>query len=129
LGGGVVYALDAKTGRTLWTFDSVVDPVGKKIIGGGAWNPPAVSPGDPVFFGFRNMYQPAAVALAHPGKRLYTDSVVALDGRTGRVRVYYQGVPNDFHDWNMQLSPVSARAGGRALIVNAGKMGYVYAMD
>ena len=29
----------------------------------------------------------------------------------------------------MQLSPIYARAGGRALIVNAGKMGYVYAMD
>src|SRR4029077_6810558 len=38
LGGGFAYALDAKTGRTLWSFDSVTDPVGKKIIGGGAWN-------------------------------------------------------------------------------------------
>ena len=59
LGGGIVYALDAKTGKTLWSFDSVIDPVGKKIIGGGAWNAPAIGPDGTVYFGFGNMYQPA----------------------------------------------------------------------
>jgi outer membrane protein assembly factor BamB len=129
LGGGVVYALDAKTGHTLWTFDSVIDPVGKKIIGGGAWNPPAVAPGGTVYFGFGNMYQPAAVALAHPGKRLYTDSAVALNGVTGKLDWYFQAVPNDFHDWDLQVSPIYTQAGGRPLVLAAGKMGYVYAID
>jgi outer membrane protein assembly factor BamB len=129
LGGGFVYALDPATGKTRWSFDSVIDPVGKKIIGGGAWNAPAIGPDGTVYIGFGNMYQPASVALAHPGKRLYTDSIVALDGRTGKLRWYYQAVPNDFHDWDLQLSPIYARARGRALIVSAGKMGYVYAMD
>ena len=55
LDGGVVYALDAKTGKTLWSFDSVIDPVGKKIIGGGAWNAPAIGPDGTVYFGFGNM--------------------------------------------------------------------------
>jgi PQQ-like domain/PQQ enzyme repeat len=32
LGGGFVYALDAATGRTRWSFDSVIDPIGEKII-------------------------------------------------------------------------------------------------
>jgi outer membrane protein assembly factor BamB len=129
LGGGVVYALDAKTGRTLWSFDSVIDPVGKKIIGGGAWNAPAIGPDGTVYFGFGNMYQPAAVAISRPGRRLYTDSTVALDGATGNLKWYFQAVPDDFHDWDLQLSPVYAKARGRALIVDAGKMGYVYAMD
>jgi outer membrane protein assembly factor BamB len=129
LGGGVVYALDAKTGRTLWTFDSVIDPLGEKIIGGGAWNPPAISPGGTVYFGFGNMYQPAAVALAHPGKRLYTDSLVALDGDTGRLDWYFQAVPDDFHDWDLQVSPIYTQAGGRPIILAAGKMGFVYAVD
>jgi outer membrane protein assembly factor BamB len=129
LGGGVIYALDAGTGRELWSFDTVIDPVGKKIIGGGAWNAPAVGPDGTVYFGLGNMYQPASVAVGHPGRRLYTDSIVALDGTTGKLRWYFQAVPNDFHDWDLQLSPVYAETGGRALVVGAGKMGQVYAMD
>jgi outer membrane protein assembly factor BamB len=129
LGGGFVYALDAGTGKTRWSFDTVTDPLGEKIIGGGAWNPPAIGPDGTVYIGTGNMYQPASAALDHPGRRLYTDSTIALDGKTGKLRWYFQGVPNDFHDWDMQLSPVYAKVGGRALIVDAGKMGYVYAMD
>jgi outer membrane protein assembly factor BamB len=129
LGGGFVYALDAATGRMRWSFDSVIDPIGEKIIGGGAWYPPAIGPDGTVYFSFGNMYQPASVALSHPGRRLYTDSTVALDGKTGKLRWYYQAVPNDFHDWDMHLSPIYARADGRALIIGGGKMGYVYAMD
>ena len=108
----------------------MTDPIGKKIIGGGAWNPPAVGPDGTVYFGIGNMYQPYTVAaLDHPGKRLYTDSTVALDGKTGKLKWYFQAVPNDFHDWDMQLSPIYAELGGRALVLDAGKMGYVYAMD
>jgi len=129
LDGGIVYALDAKTGKTLWSFDSVTDPVGKQIIGGGAWNAPAIAPDGTVYFGFGNMYQPASVALSKPGSRLYTDSTVALDGQTGKLKWYFQGVQNDFHDWDMQLSPILAQSGGRSLVLDAGKMGYVYALD
>ena len=129
LGGGVIYALDAKTGQELWSFDTVIDPVGKKIIGGGAWNAPAVGPDGTVYFGLGNMYQPEAVAVAHPGRRLYTDSTVALDGTTGKLKWYFQAVRNDFHDWDMQLSPIYAKTGGRAVIIEAGKMGNVYAID
>jgi outer membrane protein assembly factor BamB len=129
LDGGVVYALDARTGKTLWSFDSVADPLGKQIIGGGAWNAPAVAPDGTVYFGFGNMYQPASVALSQPGKRLYTDSTVALDGQTGKLEWYFQGVQNDFHDWDMQVSPILAQSGARALVLDAGKMGFVYALD
>jgi outer membrane protein assembly factor BamB len=129
LGGGIAYALDAKTGRTIWSFDTVTDHVGDKIIGGGAWNPPAIGPDGTVYFGTGNVYQPATVALKTPGRRLYADSTLALDGRTGRLKWSYQAVPDDFHDWDMQLSPIYTKSEGRDILLEAGKMGYVYAID
>jgi outer membrane protein assembly factor BamB len=129
LGGGIAYALDARTGRTIWSFDTVIDPIAKRIIAGGAWNPPAVGPDGTLYFGLGNMYQPATVALRSPGRRLYADSTVALDGKTGKLKWFFQAVPDDFHDWDMQLSPIYTNRKGRGIILDAGKMGYVYAID
>jgi outer membrane protein assembly factor BamB len=129
LGGGIAYALDARTGHTLWSFDTVTDPVAGRIIAGGAWNPPAIGSDGTVYFGLGNMYQPATVAVRSPGRRLYTDSTVALDPASGHLKWYFQAVPDDFHDWDMHLSPIVAQRRGREIVINAGKMGSVYAMD
>ncbi|HET7428692.1 MAG TPA: PQQ-binding-like beta-propeller repeat protein, partial [Gaiellales bacterium] len=65
-GGGLAWALDAKTGKTLWTFNTAPDPTSKKFVGGGAWDPPAIAPDGTVYLGTANMYQPYAEAVAHP---------------------------------------------------------------
>jgi outer membrane protein assembly factor BamB len=130
LGGGIAYALDAKTGKTRWSFDTVPDPLAKKIIAGGAWNPPALSPdGGLLFLGTGNMYQSPSVGVSHPSKRLYTDSTLALDATSGKLRWSFQAVPDDFYDWDMQLSPVYTQGAGRPIVLAGGKMGYVYALD
>jgi outer membrane protein assembly factor BamB len=132
VGGGVAYALDANTGKKLWSFDTITDPIAKKVSplgGGGAWNAPAVGPDGTVYFGITNLYQGPALGISKPSKRLYEDSIVALDPDTGKLKWYYQGVPNDFYDWDMQLSPIYVNRGGRETIVDGGKMGYVYAVD
>jgi outer membrane protein assembly factor BamB/cytochrome c5 len=129
LGGGIAYALDAKTGKTLWSFNTTPDAAGKTFSSGGAWYPPAVSSNDTVYLGTGNMYQPYAAAVSKPSKRLYVDSTVALDGLTGRLRWYYQAVPDDFYDWDMQLSPVLTQVNGHEVVLDAGKMGYVYEFD
>jgi outer membrane protein assembly factor BamB len=54
---------------------------------------------------------------------------VNLDAATGKLRWYYQGVPDDFKDYDMQTSPISARAGGVPVVIGSGKMGYVYEMN
>jgi len=89
----------------------------------------AVGPDGTLYFGLGNMYQPATVALRSPGRRLYADSTVALDGKTGKLKWFYQAVPDDFHDWDMQLSPIYTKRNGRGIVLDAGKMGYVYAID
>jgi len=35
-----------------------------------------------------------------PGANLFTNSVVALDARSGTLKWWYQLVPNDDHDWD-----------------------------
>ena len=80
-------------------------------------------------YGIGNPYQTPASALAHPSAQLYTNSDVNLDATTGKLRWYYQGVPNDFKDYDMQASPISARVGQVPVVIGGGKMGYVYEMN
>jgi alcohol dehydrogenase (cytochrome c) len=82
-----------------------------------------------VTYGIGNPYQTPAAAIAHPAMELYTDSDVNLDAATGKLRWYYQGVPDDFKDYDMQASPISARTGGVSVVIGSGKMGYVYEMN
>jgi alcohol dehydrogenase (cytochrome c) len=132
-GGGVLLALNASTGAVLWRFDTVIGPdPGVRALGlgaGGAWETPLVSSDGSVTYGIGNPYQTAAQAIAHPAAILYTDSDVNLDAATGRLRWYYQGVPDDFKDWDMQASPISAHAGGVSVVIGSGKMGDVYEMN
>jgi alcohol dehydrogenase (cytochrome c) len=96
---------------------------------GGAWETPLVSGDGSVTYGIGNPYQTAAAAIAHPAMELYTDSDVNLDAASGKLRWYYQGVPDDFKDYDMQASPISARIGGASVVIGSGKMGYVYEMN
>jgi alcohol dehydrogenase (cytochrome c) len=132
-GGGVLLALNASTGAVLWKFNTVIgtDP-GVQSLGlgsGGAWETPLVSRDGSVTYGIGNPYRSPASAMAHPSAELYTDSDVNLDAATGKLRWYYQGVPNDFKDYDMQASPISASANGVPVVIGAGKMGYVYEMN
>jgi alcohol dehydrogenase (cytochrome c) len=132
-GGGVAMALNAATGKLLWSFNTVAgSDAGVKSIGlgsGGAWETPLVGSDGSVTFGIGNPYQSPASAMAHPSAQLYTDSDVNLDAATGKLRWYYQGVPNDFNDWDMQASPISAQVNGVPAVIGSGKMGIVYAMN
>jgi alcohol dehydrogenase (cytochrome c) len=132
-GGGVLMALDAANGHLLWEFNTVIGPAqGVQALGlgsGGAWETPLVGSDGSVTFGIGNPYQSIAEAIAHPSRQLYTDSAVHLDAATGKLRWYYQAVPDDFMDHDLQASPVSASINGAPVIITAGKMGYVYALD
>jgi outer membrane protein assembly factor BamB len=132
-GGGVLMALNASTGRRLWTFNTVTGQgAGVRALGlgsGGAWETPLVGSDGSVTFGIGNPYQSIGQAIAHPSRQLYTDSAVNLDAATGKLRWYYQAVPDDFQDHDLQASPVSADVQGVPAIIAGGKVGYVYALN
>jgi alcohol dehydrogenase (cytochrome c) len=132
-GGGVLMALDASTGHLLWKFDTVIGQgAGVQALGlgsGGAWETPLVGSDGSVTFGIGNPYQSIGEAFAHPSRQLYTDSEVNLDAATGQLRWYYQAVPNDFADHDLQASPIATAIGGVPVIIAGGKVGYVYALN
>jgi outer membrane protein assembly factor BamB len=75
-GGGVLFALNASTGKVIWRFNTVLasDP-GVRALGlgsGGAWQTPLVAIDGSVTFGIGNPYQSAASAVARPSAQLYT---------------------------------------------------------
>jgi outer membrane protein assembly factor BamB/mono/diheme cytochrome c family protein len=131
--GGEAIGLDAKTGRVLWKTDETKEPEDRAVGGtagtAGSWNAPAIAPDGTVYYGIGNPYRTDDQAINTPTELLYNDSTVALDPESGKVKWYYQGVPNDFYDWDMQISPVYVEEDGHDIVLDAGKMGYVYAMD
>ncbi|MFY9488504.1 MAG: PQQ-binding-like beta-propeller repeat protein [Solirubrobacterales bacterium] len=132
IGGGIAYALDAKTGKKIWEWDSVIDKVADKVQGpgvGGSWNAPLVGDDNSVYWGIGNPYTSIKEGIENPSEGLYLDSTVKLDAKTGKLDWHYQGVPNDFYDWDMHLSPIAAKIDDRDVILDGGKMGYVYAYD
>jgi outer membrane protein assembly factor BamB len=138
-GGGVgtLWALDAKTGKKKWHFDTVPkDLWGDKKVnsGGGLWQPPSFDGKGFIYFGTGN---PAPYpgtpqqpwGSSRPGPNLYTDSLVKLDAKTGKMQWYYQQTPHDIYDWDFQDPPLLISAGGKELAVGAGKSGVVVALD
>jgi alcohol dehydrogenase (cytochrome c) len=129
-GRGVVYALDLTTGRVEWRFDTIAAPwrFPKEASGGGAWYPPSVDSEGRVYVGLSNPY-PWGGSREHPnggayaGRARYTDSLVVLDGKTGKLIWYDQVTPHDVRDYDFQLSPILQ--GGT--VIGAGKAGRVVA--
>ncbi len=130
-GGGIIYALDATTGTTLWNFQTVVDKVGQqlKATAGGSWDAMLIGPDNSVYAGIGNPYLSLLEAQTTPSRELYTDSIVKLNQTTGQLEWYYQAFPNDFHDWDLQISPIYTTVAGRPVVLAAGKGGFVFAFD
>lgn len=104
-----------------------------KTGGGAVWNTPAVDPERHLmFFGTGNP-APMNDGSVRPGDNLYTDSIVALDYRNGKMAWYYQYMPHDVWDYDAS-SPVvlfDLVKGGQTIpaLSQAGKDGFVYILD
>jgi glucose dehydrogenase len=66
---------------------------------------------------------------SRPGPNLYTDSIVKLDAKTGKLDWYYQLTPHDVSDWDLQDPPILVDVGGKKMVIAAGKSGIVVALD
>lgn len=134
---GTMYALDAKTGKKLWEFDTVPktlwgDP--QTNSGGGLWYPPSFDAKGDVYAGTGNPAPLPGTASkpwgsSRPGDNRYADSLVKLDPKTGKLIWFYQQTPHNIYDWDFQNSPVMAKIGGKEVAIGSGKSGFVVAVD
>jgi outer membrane protein assembly factor BamB len=134
-GRGAVYALDARSGKVVWRFGTIARPWAHPDAGGGgAWYPVSVDERGDVYVGNSNP-GPWGGSKRYPnggvfaGRALYTDSLLVLSGRSGKLLWYDQVTRHDVRDYDFQNSPVLAAVDGRRLVFGSGKAGRVVAWD
>lgn len=136
---GILWALDAETGEKKWSFYTAEKGLWSKKnqtinAGGGVWYAPSFDEEGGMYFGTGNPVPfPGAEGqpwgASRPGPNLYTDSIVKLDAKTGKLDWYHQVTPHDVYDWDFQDPPILATIGGRQVAIGAGKSGQVVAVD
>lgn len=141
---GWVGAFRVTDGSPVWRFNTVPKPgepgydtwrnPPKIPVGGGAvWTSFSldVNTGD-LHIAVTNPAPDLPIHLRQ-GDNLYTNSIVVLDVRTGKLRWYRQLIKNDSHDWDVtHVTPLfTATLGGaaRRLVTTVGKDGMLRAID
>lgn len=135
---GFVSAFDANTGKLVWRFYTVPAPgtswVPKGRHGGGAvYMPPTIDPSTGLLYVGTGTPSPVLLGTGRAGPDLYSDSILALQARTGKLVWYYQETPHD--QWSYgAASPVTlfdANVGGKKVraVGEAGKDGHFYILN
>ena len=140
---GHVHALDATTGREVWQFDVIPDtgparatwPSGTNATpptGGGMWSSFTLDPASGTLYIPAGNPAPDFMPRLREGANLYTNSLIALDARTGRFRDHVQILDGrqDWHDWDVSATPALIRTrAGRPLLAIAGKDGQLHGIQ
>ena len=115
---GFIAAYDAQTGKERWRFYTVPEPGEPghetwsgdswKIGGGPVWVTGSYDPEVNLMYWGTGNPSPDWNGDTRPGDNLYTDSVVALDPDTGKMKWYYQFSPHDEFDYDAAQVPVLA---------------------
>jgi alcohol dehydrogenase (cytochrome c) len=140
---GFLAAFDQATGKEVWRFWTVPapgEPGSETWQGGGIAHPGATT-------WLTGTYDPELDTIYWPtgnptpdlygddrkGDNLYSDSVVALDAKTGKLKWYFQFTPHDVWDYDAQETPalIDANWQGkpRKLLVQANRNGFFYVLD
>ena len=87
---------------------------------------------DTLFWPTGNPY-PDTDGSERQGDNLYTNSILALEAKTGKLRWHYQFTPHDLWDWDAQEPPVLVDAvfdgRPRKLLLQANRNGFFYVLD
>jgi alcohol dehydrogenase (cytochrome c) len=140
---GFVAAYDHATGKEVWRFWAVPargEP-GADTWKGNAFDHPGAATWmtgsydaelDTLYWAIGNP-GPDMIGDDRQGDNLYSDSVVALDPKTGRRKWHFQFTPHDVHDYDAQqpivLVDATWQGKPRKLLLQANRNGYFYVLD
>jgi alcohol dehydrogenase (cytochrome c) len=139
---GSVSAFDASTGKRIWKTYTVPAP---NEPGGDSWKGETYKRGGGSTW-ITGVYDPATnttywgtgnpgpwVGDDRPGDNLYTDSTLALDADTGKIKSYHQYTPHDSFDWDEVSAPllIDTEVDGKLTktATHAGRNGYLWILD
>jgi alcohol dehydrogenase (cytochrome c) len=141
---GFIAAYRADTGDEVWRFWTVPAPgepgsetwKGHASLdegGGATWLTGSYDAETGTLFWPTGNPYPDTDGSGRIGDNLYTNSVLALDAQTGKLRWHFQFTPHDLWDWDAQepLLLVDAMFQGamRKLLLQANRNGFFYVLD
>jgi alcohol dehydrogenase (cytochrome c) len=140
---GFIAAYSASDGSLLWKFSTVPGPgeLGHDTWAGDSWKTGGATTWSTgaydaelnvLYWGVGNP-APPFLRKERAGANLFSNSVVALDASSGKLRWYYQFTPADEHDWDSAQQPVLAEIAWqgrrRHALLWANRNGFFYALD
>ena len=142
---GKVRAYDARTGKLLWTFNTIPGPgeFGSdtwpqnndywKYGGAPVWQTPAIDPQLGLLYFSTGNAGPNYGGAERAGDNLFTSSIVAIEVKTGKYRWHFQQVHHDIWDYDSPNPVVlfDAMYDGklRKGLAEISKTGWVYLLD
>jgi len=140
---GFIAAYDAATGKEVWHLWTVPNPgepgsetwQGKLTDhrGGASWMPGTYDPQLDLLYWPTGNPGSDYNGDDRQGDNLYTNSILAIEAKTGKMRWYFQFTPHDIHDWDAQEPPVLVDAQWqgqpRKLLIQANRNGFFYVLD
>ncbi|HLH33745.1 MAG TPA: acido-empty-quinoprotein group A [Alloacidobacterium sp.] len=141
---GFLDSFDPETGDLQWTWWSTPrkgDPALKTWPseaasdhgGGMTWMPGTYDPELNLLYWPTGNTNPVFAGQGRPGANLWTESIVALDLDTGKLRWYFQVSPHDTHDFDNTTVPIlfDQLVGGkpRKLLAQAARNGFFVTLD
>ncbi len=132
---------DPATGKELWRTSTVArpgEPGGNTWgdlplafrAGGDAWIPGSYDPeANLVYWGTAQAKPWARAVRGTDGDALYTNSTLALDPDTGKIKWYYQHLPGETQDMDEVFENILIDSGGRKSLFKMGKLGILWQLD
>jgi alcohol dehydrogenase (cytochrome c) len=136
---GFIDAYDAATGERKWRFYTIPAPgepgnetwegESWKIGGSPAWITGTFDPETNTTFWTTGNPSPSNRGIGRAGDNLYSNSLLALEPETGKLKWYFQFTQHDEHDYDATQVPVMIDDGAKKLIAQANRNGFFYVLD